>query len=95
MKTPPHIKNPTQAYADYNDLMTMTEELMSNLVLSIKGSYKFQYHANGPEEPPVEIDFTPPFRRISMISGLEEVLGVKFPTDLNGAEARQFLDDLV
>ncbi len=73
----------------------MTEELMSNLVLSIKGSYKFQYHADGPDQPPVEIDFTPPFRRISMISGLEEILGVKFPTDLNTPEARQFLDDLV
>lgn len=38
-----------QAYADYNDLIKMTEELISGLVLSIKGSYKIQYHPEGPE----------------------------------------------
>ena len=68
---------------------------MSSLVKSIKGSYVFEYHADGPENPPVMIDFTPPFRRISMIKGLEEALSVTFPTDLNTPEARQFLDDLV
>ena len=40
-----------QAYADYNDLITMTEELISGLVLSIKGSYKIQYHPEGPDKP--------------------------------------------
>jgi lysyl-tRNA synthetase class II len=47
------------------------------MVHEIKGSYKIQYHANGPNEPPTEIDFTPPWRRISMCSGLEQELGVK------------------
>ena len=28
------------AYADYNDLMDMTEELFSSMVLNIRGSYK-------------------------------------------------------
>ena len=42
---------PMQAYADYNDLITMTEELISRLVLSIKGSYKVQYHPEGPDKP--------------------------------------------
>ena len=61
-----HDKAPAalQAYADYNDLMAMTEELVSGLVLSIKGSYKITYHPDGPDKPAVEIDFTPPFRRI-------------------------------
>merc|ERR1719162_1233507 len=49
------------AYADYNDLMDMTEELFSSMVLNIRGSYKIQYHADGPEEEPIEIDFTPPW----------------------------------
>lgn len=89
------VTHTTQAYADYNDLMNMTEELMASLVKSIKGSYLFEYHADGPDNPPVTIDFTPPFRRISMIKGLEEALSVTFPTDLNTPEARQFLDDLV
>ena len=38
-----------QAYADYNDLIRMTEEMISGLVLAIKGSYKIQYHPDGPE----------------------------------------------
>ena len=36
----------------------------------------------------MDMDFTPPFRRVSMISGLEEVLGVKIPggSDMRGRE---------
>ncbi|KAL4449030.1 hypothetical protein ABPG77_007747 [Micractinium sp. CCAP 211/92] len=83
-----------QAYADYNDLIKMTEELISGLVLSIKGSYKIQYHPDGPEGKAIEIDFTPPFRRISMCAGLEEALNVKLPADLDSEEARLFLVEL-
>ncbi|GBF92633.1 hypothetical protein Rsub_05247 [Raphidocelis subcapitata] len=83
-----------QAYADYNDLMDMTEEMVSAMVKEIKGSYKIQYHANGHDKDPVEIDFTPPWRRISMVSGLEEALGVKLPQPLESEEARLFLVDL-
>eukprot|EP00199_Chlamydomonas_sp_CCMP681_P000308 CAMPEP_0119109168 /NCGR_PEP_ID=MMETSP1180-20130426/17500_1 /TAXON_ID=3052 ORGANISM="Chlamydomonas cf sp, Strain CCMP681" /NCGR_SAMPLE_ID=MMETSP1180 /ASSEMBLY_ACC=CAM_ASM_000741 /LENGTH=584 /DNA_ID=CAMNT_0007094885 /DNA_START=168 /DNA_END=1922 /DNA_ORIENTATION=+ len=79
------------AYADYNDLMEMTEQMISEMVMAIKGSHKIQYHANGHDQPPVEIDFTPPWRRISMVSGLEEKLGIKFPADLMGPEARKML----
>ena len=59
-----------------------------------QGSYKIQYHANGTDQPPVEIDFTPPFRRISMVSGLEEAMGVKLPADLESEEARLVLVEL-
>jgi lysyl-tRNA synthetase class II len=34
-----------QAYADYYDVMDLTEDLVSGLVKSIKGSYKIMYHA--------------------------------------------------
>lgn len=83
-----------QAYADYDDLMEMTEKMISEMVKDIKGSYKIQYHANGPGEDPVEIDFTPPWRRISMVSGLEEKLGVTIPKDLYSEESRAFLEKL-
>lgn len=58
--------------------MKITEEMVSGMVLEICGSYKIKYHLN-PGEEPVEVDFTPPFRRISMIDGLEEELGCKLP----------------
>ena len=70
-----------QAYADYNDLMTMTEEMVSQLVLKVTGGYKIQYHANGHDQDPVEIDFSPPFKRISMLDGLKEH-GIEVPLPL-------------
>jgi lysyl-tRNA synthetase class 2 len=79
------------AYADYNDLMEMTEQMVSGMVREITGSYKISYHANGHDKPPVEIDFTPPFRRISMIGGLE-AHGIKITTDLASEETRLYLE---
>lgn len=67
------------AYADYNDIMEMTEAMISGMVMALKGSYKIKYHANGPKEEPIEIDFTPPFRRISMLDGLKEAAGIEIP----------------
>ncbi|KAG9336927.1 hypothetical protein JZ751_030040 [Albula glossodonta] len=84
------------AYADYNDLMEITEKLLSGMVKHITGGYKVVYHPDGPEGPACEIDFTPPFRRVSMVHDLEKQMGVKFPpTDtFDSDETRKFLDDL-
>ncbi|KXN66371.1 cytoplasmic lysine-tRNA ligase Krs1 [Conidiobolus coronatus NRRL 28638] len=84
------------AYADMYDLMDMTEDMLSKMVYDIKGSYKVAYHADGPENPPMEIDFSPPFKRIDMIEGLEEALNVKFPpsTELHSQETNKFLSEL-
>lgn len=49
------------------------------MVKHITGGYKVVYHPDGPEGQAQEIDFTPPFRRISMTQDLEKELGVKFP----------------
>lgn len=84
------------AYADYNDLITLTENLVSGMVKSIHGSYKVQYHPEGPEGEAWEVDFTPPFRRMDMFDELEKCLKVKLPArdQLGTPEARKFLDDL-
>ncbi|VEN46870.1 unnamed protein product [Callosobruchus maculatus] len=84
------------AYADYNDLIVMTETMVSNMVKSIHGTYKVKYHPDGPEGEEVEIDFTPPFKRYPMIPTLEEVLKVKFPpvTELSTEAVNKFLSDL-
>ncbi|RZB39091.1 lysine--tRNA ligase [Asbolus verrucosus] len=51
---------------------------------------------DGPEGEEVEIDFTPPFKRIPMIPTLEDILKVKFPApeDLSSDAANKFLSDL-
>lgn len=84
------------AYADYNDLMEFTEKMLSELVYSIHGTYKIPYHKEGKENPDskIEIDFTPPFRRIPMMKGLEEKLGVEMPKDLYSQEANEFFKKL-
>lgn len=49
------------------------------MVKHITGSYKVTYHPDGPEGQACEIDFTPPFRKISMVEELGKALGVKLP----------------
>ena len=71
------------AYADYNDLMKMTEDMISGMVKEITGGYKIKYHHEGLEKDPIEIDFTPPWRRIPMLKGLEELAGIKIPYNLD------------
>ncbi|KAI8380621.1 lysyl-tRNA synthetase [Choanephora cucurbitarum] len=85
------------AYADMFDLMDMTEELISGMVKKLFGKYQVQYHPQGPDGPVMDIDFTPPFRRIDMITTLEEKLGVTFPPgdQLHTQETNKFLSDIL
>ena len=41
------------AFADYEDLIAMTEKMVSGMVKSIFGSYKIQYHPEGDESDEV------------------------------------------
>jgi len=85
------------AYADYDDLMKITETLVSGMVKSITGSYVLDYQPDGEGTPVRKIDCTPPFRRIPIIEGLEEALGEKL---ISGAEfgtekGKQFFIELL
>lgn len=89
------------AYLDYSDLMEITEVMLSSLVKEVTGDYVITYHPEGRDGRAVQIDFTPPFKRISMVSGLEERLRVKLgdpnfsiPQDFESESTRQFLDEL-
>ncbi|PIO60197.1 putative lysine--tRNA ligase [Teladorsagia circumcincta] len=85
------------AYADYEDVIRITEDMLSKMVMFIHGKYKIVYHPNGPgTEPALEIDFTPPFKRVNMYEGLEKALGVKLPPPdtLKTEESRQVFDRL-
>ncbi|KPM03631.1 lysine-tRNA ligase-like protein [Sarcoptes scabiei] len=84
------------AYADYNDLMAMIEQLISGLVLNLYGTYEVEYHPEGPENPSVVINFKPPFKRLNMMEELEKALNTKLPpaTELDTTEANKFLSDL-
>jgi lysyl-tRNA synthetase class 2 len=81
------------AYADYEDLMAMTEEMVSSMVLEIHGSYQIQY-TPAPGQEPVTIDFTPPFRRLPMLEGLEEAMQTTLPP-LDAPDAAEQLHALL
>ncbi|GFZ13757.1 lysyl-tRNA synthetase 1 [Actinidia rufa] len=79
------------AFADYYDLMELTENMLSGMVKELTGGYKIKYHANGLDNEPIEIDFTPPFRRIDMIEELEKMANLSIPKDLASDEANIYL----
>eukprot|EP00930_Biecheleria_cincta_P087131 TRINITY_DN76385_c0_g1_i1.p1 TRINITY_DN76385_c0_g1~~TRINITY_DN76385_c0_g1_i1.p1 ORF type:complete len:601 (+),score=79.24 TRINITY_DN76385_c0_g1_i1:36-1838(+) len=83
------------AYADYESLMTMTEDLISSMVFKLKGSYEVEYHPNGPNDEHITIDFRPPWPRISMVEELEKQIGATLPRNFEEDSTRQFLDDLL
>ncbi|MBI2014437.1 MAG: lysine--tRNA ligase, partial [Candidatus Rokubacteria bacterium] len=58
-----------QAYADYTDLMELTEALFVELAQSLKGSLRLTWGEHA-------IDLTPPWRRLPFFAGLSEALGV-------------------
>ncbi|KAL1791387.1 lysine-tRNA ligase isoform X2, partial [Sigmodon hispidus] len=49
------------AYADYHDLMEITEKMLSGMVKRITVTYQITYHPDEPEGQAYEIDFTRPF----------------------------------
>jgi lysyl-tRNA synthetase, class II len=58
-----------QAYATYEDLMDLTEELFCSLAQGIVGSLRFTYQGQ-------EIDFGRPWRRLDLRASLTEVGGI-------------------
>jgi len=59
-----------QAYATYEELMAMTEELFGCIALNLFSSLTFNYQGN-------EINLTPPWRRITVRDAVLEIAGVK------------------
>jgi lysyl-tRNA synthetase, class II len=57
------------AYLDYRGVMELTEEMLSEIVRSACGGAMVRFGEH-------EIDFTPPYRRISMFDSLREIGGV-------------------
>ena len=53
-----------EAYTDYINQMGQFEELVCQIVESVKGSLKFKYQGKA-------LDFTPPWNRISVLEGIE------------------------
>ena len=69
------------AYEDYNDMMNISEELISTVASNVLGTTKITYEG-------MEIDLTPGWKRITMIDAIKEVTGVDFNTIKTDEEAQ-------
>jgi lysyl-tRNA synthetase, class II len=71
-----------QAYADYNDMMALTEAMITDAAQSVIGTLQISYQGT-------PIDLTPPWRRITMHEAVKESTGIDFSqfTDLAVAQA--------
>ena len=75
------------AYEDYNDMMDITEEIISKVALKVLGTTKITYQGT-------EIDLTPAWKRISMIDSIKKVTGVDFNTIETDEEAKKAAEEL-
>ena len=70
-----------EAFADYNDMMELMENLIAYACEKVHGTTKVTYQGT-------EIDFTPPWRRATMVDLVKEYAGVDFNEIKTAEEAR-------
>ena len=63
-----------EAYADYNDVMAMTEELVAHVAIEVTGSATIE--GSSDEEP--ELDLTPPWPRMDLREAIIEHSGIDY-----------------
>jgi lysyl-tRNA synthetase class 2 len=70
-----------QAYATYDDLMKLTEDLFATIAKEIGGSLKMRYGEH-------EIDLQPPWRRLPLVDAVAEHVGAAAKDLADGAKLR-------
>jgi lysyl-tRNA synthetase class 2 len=71
-----------QAYADYQDMMKLTEEMVCDVAQRALGTNKVTYQGT-------QIDLAPPWTRITMVEAVYKYTGVDFSKITSDEEARQ------
>lgn len=72
-----------EAYADYQDIMSLTENLIAHIAQEVLGSTTIQY---GEEQ----IDLKPEWKRLHMVDAVKEATGVDFWNEVTVEQARDF-----
>jgi lysyl-tRNA synthetase class 2 len=70
-----------EAYADYRDIMSLTENLIAHIAKEVTGSTKVTYGE-------YEIDLQPEWTRLHMVDAIKERTGVDFWQEMTVEEAR-------
>ncbi|GIN58015.1 lysine--tRNA ligase [Lederbergia ruris] len=75
-----------EAYADYNDIMELTENLIAHVAKAVLGSATVQYGD-------YEVNLEPRWRRLHMVDAVKEYTGVDFWKEMSDDEAKQLAKD--
>ena len=76
-----------QAFADYRDMMDLTEEVVVKTAMKVLGTTKITYEG-------VEIELASPWKRMSMIEAVKEYSGKDFTNVTDLEEARAIAKEL-
>ncbi|MEC0259980.1 lysine--tRNA ligase [Paenibacillus lautus] len=71
-----------EAYADYKDIMALTENMIAHIAQEVLGTQVISYQGH-------EVDLTPQWRRVSMVDAVKEVVGVDFSVEMSNEEAHR------
>lgn len=71
-----------EAYADFKDIMSLTENLIAYIAEDVLGTTTIQYGEH-------EIDLKPKWKRIHMVDAIKEYTGVDFWKEMSTEEARR------
>ena len=74
------------AYEDYNDMMDISEEIITRLCMKVNGTLKINYQG-------LDIDLSTPWKRITMIDAIKEATGIDFNEVKTDEEARKLADE--
>lgn len=75
-----------QAYADYEDMMSLTEQIVATAAQTVCGSLTISYGGR-------EVDLTPPWRRLSIADALEQYAGLRIGDLLEDASAARIAEE--
>ena len=76
-----------QAYTDYHGMMALAEDLFARCSEAVNGTTKIRYQD-------MDIDLTPPFRRLTMNDAVKNATGADFLACATDEEARALADSL-
>lgn len=71
-----------EAYADYRDIMSLTENLIAHIAKEVLGTTTVQYGE-------YEVDLKPEWKRLHMVDAIKEYTGADFWKETSVEEARQ------
>lgn len=75
-----------EAYADYLDMMTLTEGIIQHAAKAVKGEGPIDYQGT-------EIKLHEPFRRVHMVDAIKEVVGVDFWPEMTFEDAKALANE--